>query len=56
MSEDKLPRNIIQGEKEIALDELKVETLETPSDWLLRAVQGFLSLYSKFSNIFCSNC
>ncbi|MDA9794840.1 type I secretion system permease/ATPase [Paracoccaceae bacterium] len=47
MSEDKLPRSIIQGEEEIALDELKVEAAETPSEWLLRAVQGFLSLDGK---------
>ena len=42
-----MPRSIIQGEEEIALDELKVEAAETPSEWLLRAVQGFLSLDGK---------
>jgi len=47
MSEDSLSRNIVDGDKEVDPHESKDDPVETSTDWLLRAVQGFLSLDGK---------
>ena len=47
MSEDSLSRNIVDGDKEVDPNESKDDPVETSTDWLLRAVQGFLSLDGK---------
>ena len=47
MSEDSLSRNIVDSDKEVNPHESKDDPVETSTDWLLRAVQGFLSLDGK---------
>ena len=47
MSEDSLSRNIVDSDKEVNTHESKDDPVETSTDWLLRAVQGFLSLDGK---------